>query len=169
MANTYVNIASQTLGSNSATVTFSSIPATYTDLLFKASVRSSGSAFDDFRLAVNGNTTNGSFTYLQGNGSAATSGTGGPQYIRANNVVPSSTQTANTFANIELYFPNYAGSTNKPVSIFAAGETNSATAYISSVAGLWSQTTAISSLVFNLASGNFVTGSTFYLYGIKNS
>ena len=76
MANTYTLIEAQTLGSSAASVTFSSIPATYTDLIIKASTRSarSGSSGDNVIIYLNGVTTDMSFTYVEGSGAAASSG-----------------------------------------------------------------------------------------------
>ena len=169
MANTYTLIEAQTLASSAASVTFSAIPATYTDLVLRVSVRRDASGRQDLRLAVNGSTSDGSNIWLQGNGAAATSGTSSAQYVRINNIVPSTAETASTFGSAEFYLPSYLASANKPISGFGVGENNAITAYIGAVASLYSQTTAISSLVLSLATGSFDIGSSFYLYGIKNS
>lgn len=169
MATTYQLISSSTLSSSAASVTFSAIPATYTDLVLRASVRRSAAGRQDLLLAVNASTTDGSNTWLQGSGSAATSGTSSAQYVRSNNIVPSTSETASTFGSVEFYIPNYLVSANKPIGSFGAGENNATAAYISATASLYSQTTAITSLVLSLAAGSFDTGSSFYLYGIKNS
>lgn len=166
---TYKLIASNTLSSAAASVTFSAIPGTYTDLAVKVSVRRSASGRDDLLLAVNSSTADGSNTWLQGSGSAATSGSSSGQYVRINNIVPSTAETSNTFGSGDFYIPNYAGSAKKPLSIFGAGENNATAAYIGAVASLYNQTTSITSLVFSLASGSFEAGSSFFLYGIKNS
>jgi len=78
--------------------------------------------------------------------------------------------TASTFGNQEVYFPNYAGATNKSYSADSAGENNATTAYLTLSAGLWSQTSAITSLEFyDRGVGNFVQYSSAYLYGIIKS
>ena len=161
MANTYTLINSNTVGSGGvASVTFSSIPATYTDLLLKVSARNTTSS-EIFEFGFNGVTTNQSSIYLNGSGSAATSAT----YTLYNRSNPS-TSTASTFSNSEIYIPNYAGSTNKSVSIDGANENNATTIYMNIVAGLWSSTAAITSIT---CTAPFAQYSTFYLYGIKNS
>jgi hypothetical protein len=83
----------------------------------------------------------------------------------------SSSTTANTFGNFELYIPNYAGSTNKSVSSDYVNE-NNATGGISYglLANLWSNTAAINAISLSIYGGtNFAQYSTAYLYGVKNA
>jgi hypothetical protein len=77
--------------------------------------------------------------------------------------------TADTFTPIEIYIPSYQANQNKPISIFDAHETNATTAYIEANAALWSNTAVISTITLTANTGNFVSGSSFFLYGIKNS
>jgi hypothetical protein len=169
MANpTFTLIASNTVGSGGASsVTFLSIPATYTDLLVKTSIRGSGSGTPDFSgISINGSTSNFNFRYIQGNGSGASSGS----YSAAvNPPMDTSTFTANTFDNTEWYIPNYTSSNFKSISIDNSTENNSTTSYLSLYAALWSNTAAINSITFTPSSGNYVQYSTFSLYGINNS
>jgi hypothetical protein len=170
MAATYELIASNTLGSSAASVTFSSIPATYTDLVLRMSVRSdrSASLVDTITFNFNSSTSNFSNTRIEGTGAsgASTRNQTNSSLIR----VPATSVTADTFNNVEIYLPNYAGSTNKPLSNSFAYENNATTAYVGAVASLWSNTAAITSIQFGLVDGpNFVSGSSFFLYGIKNS
>ena len=172
MANTYVLIASNTLSASAASVTFSSIPSTYTDLVVRWSARSDvGGSADNIGVTLNGTTANYSATELRGNGSTAISGrTSSAAQFNLNVSVPSSGYTANTFSNNELYIPNYTSSTNKPVSAFNVSENNATTGIDNVFALLWSNTASINSIsFFSLNSANFVSGSNFYLYGIKNS
>ena len=169
MATTYELIDSVVLGSDTATVTFSSIPGTFDDLHVVASARTNraSNTWADTRIRFNGaaNDTNLSGRYLQGTGSAASSGTTAYAWLGD---VTASTATANTFASLEIYIPNHGGGTNKSYSSTCAHETNSSTAYLAVVAGLWSDTSAITSLTL-VPVGSFVTGSSFYLYGITKS
>ena len=170
MANTYTLIASNTLSSSAASVTFSAIPNTYTDLILKISVRDTqtGTALN-FRLDINSVSADNSRTYILGDGASATSARNTANtFILGNSMVPAASATSNTFGNIEVYIPNYAGSTVKPVSIFGVSENNATTSYINATAGLHNRTAAISSLYIE-ANTNFVSGSSFFLYGIKNS
>ncbi len=169
---TYQLIASNVLGSSASSITFSSIPATYTDLVLRFSSRSDvGSAGLTLYLSPNASTSSDSTTILWADGTSAFStrfsATGIGLYMGWVN----GTRTANTFSSAEIYIPNYAGSTNKVFSSAIAEESNStADTRISATAGLWSNTAAITSLVVKISAGvNFVSGSSFYLYGIKNS
>ena len=78
--------------------------------------------------------------------------------------------TASTFANGEIYIPNYAGSTYKSLSADSVTETNATGAVRAFHATLWSNTAAINQITLTPdAGGNFVQYSTAYLYGVKNA
>ena len=168
MANTFELIASSTVGSGGvASVTLSSIPATYTDLLLRASVRgSSASVNQSYQITFNGSSTTGlTMRRLYGSGASAASDTG----ISTEGV--GATATASTFSNDDFYIPNYASANYKSFSVDNVGENNAATAYAFLDAGLWSNTAAITSIVLTATGtgGDLKQYSTFYLYGIKNS
>jgi len=170
MANTYTLISSNTLGSNTASVTFSSIPNTYTDLVLKCSSRNSvGNS--EIRITLNNSTaSNYSYTYLLGYGTGVDSArAGSASYIYS--IGATSSQTSSTFSNTEIYIPSYTASQNKIVSSFGTNEDNSSSGSdLGAVSGLWRVTDAISTITLTPgASGNFVTNSSFFLYGIKNS
>ena len=167
MANTYTLIQSVTVGSGgAASIEFGSIPQTYTDLKVLLSVRSSDGS-GTLRVQPNGLTTNLSSRRLEGSGSTATSATDGS--VIAVYAITLSSYTASVFSNIEIYIPNYAGSTNKSVSADGVMENNATESYQNLVAGLWSNTSAITSLTLAKSTGNFVQYSSASLYGIKNS
>lgn len=168
MANTYTLIASNTLSSSTASVTFSSIPQTYTDLVLRGSIRSTTAI--DGQLTFNGTGgTSYSRTYLRGDGSTAGSARNSNQaYIVLDDIYRNGSSTTNTFASFEIYVPSYTASQNKPVFYDGADETNGTTAYRYGIAGLFRNTTAISSLTLTLTT-SAVSGSSFFLYGIKNS
>lgn len=166
MANTYTLIASSTVGSGGAAdIAFTSIPATYTDLCLKLSIRTDKATLGDVWL-LKLNTSSADFTarWVEGNGASATTGNS----VLYGALVGSSA-TASTFNNTEIYFPNYAGSTNKSFSVDSVTENNATTAYADLAAGLWSQTAAITGINISITSNNLVQYSTAYLYGIKNS
>jgi len=75
--------------------------------------------------------------------------------------------TASTFASGEMYIPNYAGSNSKSFSADSVQETNASLAYSYLMAGLWSNSSAITSIALTPFTGNFAQYSTATLYGIK--
>jgi hypothetical protein len=169
---TYTLISSSVLSSTTASVTFSSIPSSYTDLALHCSARSNvASVYSDFLLTINNDTTqsNYTFTYLNGQGTTASSGRGTD--IKINDTLTGDNATASTFSNTEYYIPSYTASQFKSYSLTSAIENNDATAYSEEAAAiLYRSNTAISTLKISPPSGvSFLSGSTFYLYGIKNS
>ena len=165
MANTYTLIQSVTVGSaGAASIEFGSIPQTYTDLKIVASLRSTG-AGSQILLSFNGSTSSFTARYLFGDGSAASSGT----LARYAGPFSLSTFTASVFSNSEIYIPNYTGSSNKSYSADSVTENNATGSYLSIVAGLWSVTSAITSITLTPDSVNFAQYSSASLYGIKNS
>ena len=175
MASTYTLISSNVLSSSAASVTFSSIPATYTDLVLLVSGRFDISN-NGGRLRFNGDSSAlYSWTRIVGTGAAAESNnnaTYGSPYDTFIYFSPinTSTQTSNTFSTNEMYIPNYTISQNRQVSLIGANENNSSSAFIVAEAGLYRSTTAISSIALTSdGGGNWVSGSSFYLYGISNA
>ena len=171
MPDTFIKIASVTVGSGGASsIDFTSIPSTYTDLCLKVSARGDlAQVYDSIYFQLNGLTTS-IYTRLtiSGTGSSTGSGTSTStsMFFGAAN---GKNATANTFGNAEVYFPNYAGSTNKSSSADIVQETNATTAYMYLGAGLTATTSAISSIKLFLESNLFLQYSTATLYGIKNS
>jgi hypothetical protein len=170
MANTYTLIASSTVGSGgAANIQFTSIPATYTDLKVVISSRDSftGGTYNELTISVNGSPTYARKTIY---GIGSTPGSGGDStgnFVFSN----SSTTTANTFSNSELYIPNYTSSSVKSVSAESVVENNSATNNLMIfVAGSISLTSAITSITFTPnSSATLAQYSTAYLYGISKS
>jgi hypothetical protein len=171
MANTYVQIGSTvTVGSGgAATIDFTSIPSTYTDLLLKLSLRDTSAAVatqGEIRFNSDASTIY-SNKRLRGNGTTATSYTGSSNNNIPLGLVPSALSTANTFCNAEIYIPNYAGSNNKSVSVDFVGENNATEAYSQLTAGLYATATAITSIsIINLTLPQYSTAT---LYGIKKN
>lgn len=164
MPNTYTLIASVTVGSGgSASISFTAIPATYTDVVVKLSTRNTGASVGNFaNYTLNSTTPTGRTLY--GNGATAASDSG--QY---GHIDTGGGATASTFANSEIYIPNYAGSNNKSFSVDGVAENNGTTGFDVLSAGLASTSAAITSITVSPQSGNYAQYSTAYLYGIKNS
>lgn len=167
MPSTYTLISSNVLSSSAASVTFSAIPATYTDLVLRISARGDNAGNANLAISYNGATTSFSYTRLTGDGSTAASFRSTNNFV---GLVDSAANTANTFGSAEIYIPSYAATQNKPASIFVAQEDNSSTATIAAIANLRSNTAAITSItIAEYSANNWVSGSSFYLYGIKNT
>jgi hypothetical protein len=159
---TFIKIASVTVGSGGASsIDFTSIPSTYTDLCVKLSV--SAATSNGFQMTINGSSSNFTYRLLEGDGAAAAS------YNGTTGRIAYAFSSATIFSNVEVYIPNYAGSTNKSFSTDGVSEQNATTAYADLTASLWSQTAAINALGFNFSAGNIRQYSTATLYGIKNS
>jgi hypothetical protein len=161
-------IESKTLLSAAASIEFTSIPQTFTDLFVVQSCRFSN-AVGDIEMRFNGSTTGYSMRLLFGSGSATGSDNNTSSYLVWSGLASRSTYTANTFGNSSIYIPNYTGSTTKSVSVDSVNENNATQAFQIISAGLWTGTNAITSIEFNglySAGNNFTIGSTISLYGI---
>ena len=171
MANTYTLISSNVLASSAASVTFSSIPATYTDLVLRISARGTRvNTIALLYLRFNGDTgTNYSDTTISGDGATASSTRSTSSALLSVGVIPAANATSDTFGSAEIYIPSYTVSQNKSVGSFAVQENNITTAYARAIAALWSNTAAITSIEVLPSLNDFAAGSSFYLYGIKNS
>ena len=162
MAKTYEPIATATLGTAAATVTFSSIAGTYTDLILISSNKLAGGTNGAFWLQFNGDTaSNYSNTYLYGDGTSAASGRGSNR-----SVMNVGNTDATNFNTQTVSIQNYANTTTYKT---ALGRAAVPALYTIAYVGIWRATpAAITSIVVgNDASQNFAIGSTFTLYGIK--
>jgi hypothetical protein len=162
-----VAIQTVTVGSGgAASIDFTNIPQTYTDLYIVASVRTNdGSGSDQMLVKFNGSTTGYSARLVGGNGSSASS-VSIAQYVMPNNTTG---QTASTFNSGSMYIPNYTGSNNKSYSSEGVQETNGTTALMWMTAGLWSNTAAITSISLVPSLASFVQYSTATLYGVTSA
>ena len=165
MAN-MIPISTVTVGSGGvATISFTGIPQTYTDLLVKLSGRSTAATtVAVVNIALNGSTSNFSGRYIEGTGTAAGSYTDQPRMVA---VAIGTNYTASTFSNSEFYIPNYTSSNNKSISVDAVTENNATASFIEVSANLWSNTAPIGQIDLTLNAGNFAQYSTATLYGIR--
>jgi len=169
MALTYTPIETVTLSSSQASITFSVIPQTYTDLLVKVSARDTRSfVSDNGQIRFNSDTNNANYSsrrlYTDGSSVASDSPADNTWFMSAD------TATANTFGSAEFYIANYAGSNYKSVSIDSTAESNgSSDVYRNLSAYLWSNTAAITSITLYPSTYDFKQYSTATLYGIKNT
>jgi hypothetical protein len=157
---TYTPIASQTLGSAAANVTFSSL-GSYTDLVlvFNGKCASAGGWNLSFRF--NGDTgSNYSTVTLYGDGTSPYSARS-TNASQAGNYIISGTNQSTVTANIM----NYGNSTNLKSIIGTGGDLTSGGGVDIRVS-TWRNTAPITSILLYSNGGDFVTGSTFTLYGI---
>ena len=158
---TYTLISSATADGTSLSVTFSSVPQTYTDLVIVCSL-TAGNTGDGF-LRFNGDTsTNYSDTVVRGNGSASSS-------VRDVNAAgidlgPVSLITGSEIGAVIVNVMDYANATTYKTSVLRCTEGSN---MVSLIVGLWRNTAAITSILFSSRGGNWGSGSTFKLYGIE--
>jgi hypothetical protein len=179
MANTYTLIEAKALSSAVNSITFSSIPQTYTSLILKVSIRgTSGSYFTQgVRVTLNGITTGYTTKSLLNVGANSTISGTNPYTTNASVSIfgNNAASTANTFNNAEIYIPNYAGSNDKHFLTDTVTASNSNGGYDNQsgimASSLSSSTAAITSITLTAQSGegDFAINSSFDLYGIKNS
>ena len=162
---TYTPIATTTLGSDQASVTFSSISGTYTDLVLVCSIQQSGT--DDFSIRFNGDTgSNYSRTTLWGDG------TSGGSY-RSSNATQITVSyygyppsAASTFGTEIINIQNYSNTTTYKTVVARANNAGTGT---DATVGLWRSTSAITEVLVRINAGNLKSGSTFTLYGIASA
>jgi len=170
---TYTPIYSQTLSAATASITFSNIPTTFTDLVLVMSAATTHTLATFPYMRFNGDsTTNYSGTELYGTGSAASSirdtsrSRGWIAFdVSISNTVGDAISTVNVM--------NYSNVTTYKTWLARYGRAGSTLDYqgTAGFVGLWRSTAAITSLEFRNSRGdvdyNFASGSTFTLYGIK--
>lgn len=169
MASTYEAIATTTLSSASTTITFSSIPQTFTDLVLVLSITNTGSTVYrtmQFNSDTSTGSTNYSTTILY---AEAGNSSGGDRqsntYGIANN---DGTDSGSNTNSMVAHIMNYTNTnTNKSV-IVRSNKTTSPQNKVSINVGLWRSTAAINSVtMYSSVSNSYGTGTTATLYGIK--
>lgn len=164
MTATYDCIATTTLGSAQNSVTFSSIPSTYTDLVLIVTAQRTGSPANTL-IQVNSDTgSNYSYTFIYGDGSGAGSGRGtsqGQMQLDSRGFPPTS-----GFNNYIINFMNYANTTTYKTVL---SRDNEASGGAETFVNLWRSTSAINTIKVYIGSGDYNTGSTFNLYGILSA
>jgi hypothetical protein len=170
---TMVKIDTVTVGSGgAANIEFTNIPQTFDDLVVKFSARITAND-SSMRLRINGSSSSiysGRYLFSSGSGSPVSgswSASTNDNFIYVNG----SATTASTFSNVEIYFPNYRGSTNKSYSTDQVTENNGTTAFAVLTAGLFSSTSPITSLLlyYTGSSNDIAQHSTATLYGISRT
>lgn len=172
MATTFKLIDKTTLTGSQANITFTglgSYSSDYTDLLILCSIRTDrANTWDYINTEFNSSSSNLSFLVVQGGDGTTYTSSGSVGRVGTGN---GANATANTFSNHSIYIPNFSSSDYKSISTDSVGETNASNGtYADLTASLWSSISAITSIKLLSGSGsNFVSGTSVYLYGIKNS
>jgi hypothetical protein len=171
----YESIASATGTGASGSITFSSIPSTYTHLQIRGLGKTDSSSLSsNFGIRINGDTASNYVSHrLTGNGTAASAAgsTGGSYVIVSNAIAGSSTSPSmtNRLGAVIFDILDYNSTTkNKTINGFIGvdGNTASTSLTVNLFSGLWLSTSAINSITI-FAVDNYTTQSTFALYGIK--
>jgi hypothetical protein len=169
-------LATTVLSANTASVTFSSIPQGYTDLKVVWSGRQSRNEYVAAYTLVQFNSSTSGYTYrtfqadVPGTPTSQTESGVGISTGIIIGFVSNNNNTANTFGSTEMYVSNYSSSNYKTVSGEGMSENNSSNTGVLMTAGLWSNTAAITSITLSPwvgSSFNWLTHSTFTLYGVK--
>jgi len=159
MAATYTPIASITLGATASSVTFSSIPSTYTDLVLVASTTNTSAAGNNLMRLNSDTGSNYSRTRLTGNGTSATTGRGTSETT----LYFGDTGNPSNFSTTIYHLMNYANTTTNKTILARSGAGD---VQVHLVTGLWRNTAAINTILLYPESNNYSSGSTFNLYGI---
>ena len=158
-------IETKTLTVAAASIEFTSIPQTFTDLVLLSSARTDRAEnFGDvITIRPNGSTSGISGRRLYGTGSTSVSNT--TSFIPAA-MASTTNQTSNTFGNSICYIPNYTSANQKSFSLDGVSENNAVSAIQIISAGLWTGTSAITSFILIAEFGALQIGSVFSLYGV---
>jgi hypothetical protein len=161
----FVSIASATGDNTSGTITFSSIPSTYTSLQIRGNITSNSN--DSVYVRLNSDTgSNYAYHRLRGVGSGAATAAGFATQTFAEIMDTTDSSPATGFI---LDIRNYASNSRyKTLRTFYGRDINS-TGRIALYSGLWQSTSAVTSISIIMNSGNFNTGTTISLYGIKGA
>lgn len=157
MAVTYESLASTTLGSAQSSVTFSGISGIYTDLILIAQAKFTANPSYSGIVFNNDSGSNYSSTFLRSTGSAASSGTN-------TNAGQISSGSYSTNFTLDIFnIQNYSNSTVYKCVLYKTNQNND----VLLRTGTWRNTAAITSVKYQIDSGNLDVGSTFTLYGVK--
>lgn len=175
MANTFTFIQSYTVSTGSPTTfNLSSIPATYTDLCLRLSLRGSFAGGEDTPLIR--------FNGDAGSNYATIFASGRPNDIPTGNssgtvtgawvgTINGDGDTAGCYSNIEIWIPNYTSSDYKVCYADSGTESMQVAVYQRALNSVWASTAAINQITVGIVSGGygFKQYSNAYLYGVSKS
>jgi len=151
---TYVALATTTLAGGETEVTFSSIPATYRDVVLV--IAGSSSTASGLEAKINGSTANMSTVYMYGDGASASSGSA--TGVAVIGQIDSGGGVSTT------HFLDYSA-TDKHKTFLTRG--SRAGGIVIAYANRWAQTTAINSIAMVMQAGSLNSGTVISLYGIE--
>lgn len=161
------------LSGNQASIVFSNIPQTYTDLVVFYSLRHTSVAVDPGAFYFNTDSgPNYNMRLLLGDGSGTGSFSNANYLAEYNNwsslfLVPSGA-TANTFGSIKVYISDYSSnSKHKTVSTDCVNANNSSSSFVAMSTGVWKNNSPINAITFSSSTGLLAQFSSASLYGIK--
>ena len=170
----YESIASATGTGSSDTITFSSIPSTYTSLQIRFIGRTTASDVPaNLHIRLNGDTgSNYAQHQLSGDGTTVTASGLATQTRIRGGAISTAAETAGIMGVNIIDIHDYASTTrNKTIRIFSGVDKNGAGGFVELGSGLWASTSAVNSvsLFTTVTGGSWSTNSTFALYGIKGA
>ena len=164
---THIKIQTVTVGSGgAASIDFTSIPQTYTDLKIILSTRSTAASAQAEFISFNGSTSSFTGRYLYSDTTTTPSTSTLARYI---GTIMGTTQTANVFNCTEIYIPNYTSAIFKSFTVDNGAENAAAYGGLNMIGGLWSNTAAITSISLAPNTFSYPQYSTATLYGISSS
>lgn len=167
MPTTFSLIQSATVTTPTASLTFSSIPATFTDLKIFYTGKTSDTAAQGSAMTFNAGASSAAGKYIIGDGTTPSNGNINYMYVGS---AWGTNGTANLFSATEIYIPNYTSSQVKSYICHNAAEKVDTTAFTNVIVGRDSGiTAALTSITLLSGPGNWISNCTFYLYGIKSS
>ena len=162
----YDSIQTVTLGSNAASISFSSIPSTYKHLQIRGNLNNTGT--DAALVTFNSDTgSNYARHRIAGNGSTTNAAGQASQTNFYINSLMGFFATASVFSPVILDVLDYKETTKYKTARSLTGSEDNSVGGVEMDSGLWQNTAAISTITFTAASGNWLAGSTLALYGIK--
>ena len=168
----YESIASATGTGSSGTITFSSIPATYSHLQIRCNARTDAGFSSDFiQFRINSD-SGANYTYhgLEGDGSAASAFAGTGETVALGTTITGASASANIMGSAIIDFIDYATTTKYKTVRHFGGTDRNGTGATRLQSNLWLNTSAISTItITSFRSANWTTSSTFALYGIKGA
>ena len=173
----YESIQTVNVTSNVASISFTSIPATYTHLQIRFIGKSSNTdpGGSNVTFNFNSDTTQSNYRshWLTGDGASASASNlqGSGYYIYASSILTNNGSQASMFTAGVIDILDYANTNKYKTTRSLAGDSdNSTNGLMRLLSGLWISTSAITNITFTLAdASNFRQYSQFALYGIKGA